>query len=100
MRVNSRKRIRFQSAFDGLQPATNLPPANCKQRKLEQTLGSLLMAPLIRMACRVERLRCEVGIYARLDADIGQPLDTGDREGAKPLKLLSLPSGIEPLSPP
>ena len=34
------------------------------------------------VVCRVERLRREVGIYARLDADIGQPLDTGKSEAA------------------
>ena len=31
---------------------------------------------------------------------IGHLLDTGRLEVAKPLKLLALPSGIEPLSPP
>jgi hypothetical protein len=33
-------------------------------------------------------------------SDIGQTLDTATEEGAKPLKYMALPSGIEPLSPP
>jgi len=63
-------------------------------------------APLIGMVCRVERLRREVGlklasktrkegadplpaqigIHTCPGVDIGQPLDKGDREEAKPLK--------------
>src|SRR5258705_6698947 len=35
-----------------------------------------------------------------LGAYIGHLLDTAERERAKPLKILALPSGIEPLSPP
>jgi hypothetical protein len=39
-------------------------------------------------------------LYTRPYADIGQALDSLGRVRAKPLKLLALPSGIEPLSPP
>ena len=53
-------------------------PASCRQ-------AVSAAGALVGMVCRVERLRRVVGIHARLDADIGQPLDTGDREGAKPL---------------
>ena len=39
-------------------------------------------------------------VYLRSCRDIGHLLDIGESRGAKPLKILARPSGIEPLSPP